>query len=186
MKTAGILVASAAFLTLAAAAQEASSETDAPATPPTPAPGATLNIHDAYVRSANPMTGAAFMVIENAGEQDCTLTAATGEASERIELHTHREVDGMMQMIHVEEGFTVPAGGSRTLERGGDHIMFMGLAGPLAQGDTVALMLDFGACGTLPVEVPVDNMHNLGNGNGGMADHGHGEDEGHGAAAHAH
>ncbi|MRX49418.1 copper chaperone PCu(A)C [Paracoccus sp. S-4012] len=172
MKT-GILAAGAAALALAAAAQEAASDTDTRATQAEPAPDAVLAIHEAYVRSANPMTGAAFMVIENRGAQDCTLTGATGDASERIELHTHREVDGVMQMVHVEEGLTIPAGGSRTLERGGDHIMFMGLAQPLAQGDTVALTLDFGACGTLAVEIPVDNLHNLNNGHGGMAAHGH-------------
>lgn len=114
-------------------------------------------VSDAYARSANPQSGAAFMVITNPGAADCTLIAATGDAAERIELHTHREEGGVMKMMRDEDGFVIPAGGSHALERGGDHVMLMGLAAPLADGDVVPLVLDFGDCGTLAVEVPVDN-----------------------------
>lgn len=114
-------------------------------------------ISDAYARSSNPKTGAAFMVIANPGTADCTLVAAGGDAAERIELHTHREVDGVMTMQRDEDGFVVPAGGTHALERGGDHVMFLGLKAPLVDGGVVPLTLDFGPCGTVAVEVPVDN-----------------------------
>jgi len=62
-----------------------------------------------------------------------------------------------MTMTEVEGGFPVPAGGSHALERGADHVMLMGLKAPLQQGEVLPLMLDFGECGALAVEMPVDN-----------------------------
>lgn len=116
-----------------------------------------LAVRDAYARSANPKAGAVFMVIENRGTTECILTAASTEAAERAELHTHAEEAGVMKMSRIEDGIAVPAGGEHGLVRGGDHVMLMGLQSPLADGDTVALTLDFGDCGTLPVEATVDN-----------------------------
>lgn len=116
-----------------------------------------VTVSDAYARSANPQSGAAFMTIANGGAADCTLIGASGDAAERIELHTHREVDGVMKMERDEDGFTIPAGGTHALSRGGDHVMLLGLTAPLADGDAVPLTLDFGPCGTVAVEVPMDN-----------------------------
>ena len=97
------------------------------------------------------------MVIANPRHQDCTLTGVSGDMAERIELHTHQEVDGVMKMQKIEGGIAIPAGGEHALARGGDHVMLMGLTSPLAQGDRVALTLDFGDCGTQQVEAAVDN-----------------------------
>ena len=109
-----------------------------------------LTIRDAYARSANPRSGAVFMVVENHRDAECRLIGAASDAAEMVELHTHAEVDGVMKMQKVE-------GGQHALARGGDHVMLMGLTAPLADGDTVALTLDFGDCGTRQVEAPVDN-----------------------------
>lgn len=116
-----------------------------------------LKIEDAYARGANPKAGAAFMTIENHRDTDCQLIAATSDIAARVELHTHKEVDGVMKMMQVEEGFSIPAKGSHALARGGDHVMFMGLHAPLKTGDEVSVMLDFGECGSLDVTIPVDN-----------------------------
>ncbi|SNT72875.1 copper chaperone PCu(A)C [Paracoccus seriniphilus] len=116
-----------------------------------------LHIHDAYARSANPVTGAAFMTIENSGDVDCHLQDVSSGIAARTELHTHREEDGVMKMVHVEEGFVVPAGGTLMLARGGDHVMFLGLENSLADGDKVEISLDFGDCGIQTVEAVVDN-----------------------------
>lgn len=119
-----------------------------------------LMVQDAYARSAGPaaQSGAAFMQIENHGDADCTLRAASSDVAKMVELHTHKQnAEGVMQMIKVEEGFTIPAHGSHALARGGDHVMFMGLNRPLDDGDMVKVTLDFGDCGTVETEVPVDN-----------------------------
>ncbi|MFV0386593.1 copper chaperone PCu(A)C [Paracoccus sp. (in: a-proteobacteria)] len=130
----------------------------------------TVAVHDAYARSSNPQAGAAFMMIDNTGDTACQLVAASAEGVAMVELHTHKEVDGVMQMLKVEEGFEIPAGGSHALERGGDHVMLMGLTAPLQDGDVVDLTLDFGDCGTQQLQVPVDNQRKPDA--AGMHDHG--------------
>lgn len=125
----------------------------------TPATAQEIEIHDPYARSASPMakTGAAFMVIRNHGDADDRLIGAASPAAERVELHTHREEDGVMRMIHVEDGFDLPGGdGEIVLERGGRHVMFMGLTAPFAQGDVVPLTLTFETSGEVTLDVPVD------------------------------
>lgn len=114
-------------------------------------------VRDAYVRSANPKTAAAFMVIENHGGTDCRLTGVSSDAAKIVELHTHSEQDGVMKMMKIEGGITIAAGGEHTLARGGDHVMLMGLTQPLAPGDSITLTLDFGDCGTQQVEAALDN-----------------------------
>ncbi|MDJ0825662.1 MAG: copper chaperone PCu(A)C [Rhodobacter sp.] len=122
---------------------------------------AEIKIMDPYARASSPMAkaGAAFMQIMNTSDADDRLIAAASDIAKRVELHTHKDVgDGVMKMIEVEEGFVIPAGGSHALARGGDHVMFMGLAGPLEQGATVSVTLTFEQAGDMVVEIPVDNV----------------------------
>lgn len=139
-------------------------------------------VKDAYARSSGAMaaSGAAFMLIENHTGVDDRLIGATSDVAQRTELHTHREDDmGVMRMIHVEEGFVLPAGGTIEMRRGGHHVMFLGLSDPFEQGAAVTLTLEFETAGDVTVEVPVDlerqPMHGAGHGQG----HG-GQGQGHG------
>lgn len=128
-----------------------------------------LTVTGAYARSTNPKAGAAFMTIENKGSSDCVLSAVSApDLTDRAELHTHREDNGVMSMVPIDS-VTVPAGGTHALERGGDHVMLMALETPLKDGDKVALTLDLGACGTLPVEAVVDNKRPASGHKGGHA-----------------
>lgn len=137
-----------------------------------------MHVEDAYIRSANPMTGAAFMVLENHREVPCTLTAVASDVAERVELHTHEEADGVMRMMRLDGGIEVPAGETALLDRGGDHVMLLGLTRPLADGDEVLLTLDFGDCGTEDVRAVVDNQR-------AGAGHDHaGQAEGHDHSGH--
>ncbi|MDO5658898.1 MAG: copper chaperone PCu(A)C [Paracoccus sp. (in: a-proteobacteria)] len=122
------------------------------------ASGSPIEFGQPYARSSNPQVGAAFMELVNTGDADCTLTEVRADISERVELHTHREdSDGVVRMLPVEEPIIIPAGGSHWLERGADHVMFIGLHKPLEQGETFMAEFDFGDCGTEPVELAVDN-----------------------------
>ncbi|WP_101067758.1 copper chaperone PCu(A)C [Roseovarius salinarum] len=124
-----------------------------------PALAGNIEVKDPYARSAamSAMSGAAFMMIHNTGETDDRLVGAASPVAEKVELHTHKEDDmGVMRMIHVEEGFPLPAGGKIAMKRGGRHVMFMGLKAPFEQGDTVPLTLTFETAGEMSVEVPVD------------------------------
>jgi periplasmic copper chaperone A len=123
-----------------------------------PALGAGIEVQDAYARSASDMatTGAAFMTITNGGAAD-RLIGVASEAAARVELHTHREdADGVMRMIHLEEGLDLPAGGEIVMERGGHHVMFMGLAAPMVQGEMIDLTLTFETAGEIALQIPVD------------------------------
>jgi len=118
-----------------------------------------IDVQDAYAISAGPAapTGAAFMVIHNQGGAPDRLIDVRSDAAARVELHTHREnADGVMQMIHVTEGFDLPADGELLLARGGHHVMLMGLTAPLEQGTVFTMTLVFEEAGEVPVEVTVD------------------------------
>lgn len=124
----------------------------------TPALAQEIHILDTYARAASPMakTGAAFMLIENIGDADDRLIGARSPAAKMVELHTHREQNGVMKMVHVEEGFDLPAGETLVLQRGGNHVMFMGLTEPFDQGKVIPLTLVFEKSGEITVDVPVD------------------------------
>jgi len=129
-----------------------------------PATAQEIQILDTYARSASPMakSGAAFMMIENIGDAPDRLIGARSPAAKKVELHTHLEENGVMKMVHVEEGFALPAGGRLFLQRGGDHVMLMGLTEPFEQGKTIPLTLIFDKSGEITVEVEVDLMRKPG------------------------
>lgn len=137
-----------------------------------------IRIEGAFARSSTMMSqsGAAFMVIHNDGAADDRLVAARADFAARVELHTHVDAGGgVMRMVEVEEGFAIPAGGSHALARGGDHVMFLGLAVPFEQGAHLPLTLVFERAGEMTIELPVE----IGAGQAGQAGHG-----GHGASGH--
>ena len=135
-----------------------------------------LHVHDVYARSMGQMgaSGAIFFMMHNNTATDDRLIAATADVAERVELHTHKEdANGVMQMLEVKEGFPLAAGDMHALERGGDHVMLMGLTRELKDGDTFPLTLTFEQAGQITVEAVVDNARKPGQ---GMMDHsGHGD-----------
>lgn len=121
--------------------------------------GDALTVSDAYARSSGGFakTGAAFLLISNSGPEDDRLIAVRSDAAERVELHTHLiDANGVARMIEVEDGIAIPAGSTQALQRGGDHIMFLGLTAPFEQGQTIAVTLVFEHAGEIAVEIPVD------------------------------
>ena len=137
-----------------------------------------IAVMDPYARSSGMManSGAAFMMIENRTGTDDRLVGASSDVAEKTELHTHKEDEmGVMRMIHVEEGFEIPAGGTLMMARGGHHVMFLGLSEPMEQGDTVTLTLEFEEAGEVTVEVPVDLERQPRHGMGHGAGHGTGQ-----------
>ena len=118
-----------------------------------------IMIHDAYARSAGKMAkaGAAFFMIKNETYWDDRLIDVKSTAAKKVELHTHVDQGGgVMKMVHVEDGFAIPAGGMHMLKRGGDHVMFMGLNSAWEQGDLLPLTLVFEKAGEIDLDVQVD------------------------------
>lgn len=119
-----------------------------------------IQIEQPYARVSSPIakSGAAFMHIMNMGDEDDRLIAVTTDISKMPQLHTHIMIDGVAMMREVQGGFEIPAKGSTILERGGLHIMLMGLTKSLAQDDMVTLTLMFEKAGEITIDVQVDNQ----------------------------
>lgn len=118
---------------------------------------AEITVADAFARSSNPRAGAAFMTIRNPDGPDDRLIDVLSDAAVRVELHTHVMDGDIMRMVEVEEGFALPTGGAIEMERGGAHVMFMGLTAPFDEGETVPLKLVFESGAEVVLDVPVDN-----------------------------
>jgi copper(I)-binding protein len=119
-----------------------------------------IHIADPYVRLLpGAKAGAAFFVIENHATIDDRLIGAAADVAGKAELHTHMmQSDGTAQMLPIEGGIAIPAGGSHALERGADHVMLMMLNARPAEGEAVTLTLTFEQAGEVTVEAPVDNQ----------------------------
>ena len=120
---------------------------------------ADIVIEDAYARSSSPAArvGAAFMVIHNTGDEADRLIDAATDAAAKVELHTHIMNNGIAKMVHVPEGFPVDAHSDLLLQRGGYHVMMMGLTAPFVQGEMVTLTLTFEKAGEMTIMVPIDS-----------------------------
>jgi copper(I)-binding protein len=108
-------------------------------------------LKDAWVKSApNGMT-ALFGTFTNPTARDITVVSGTTPAASKVELHEVVMVDGTMKMRPKTGGFLVPAHGTHELKPGGDHVMMMGLTGPIRAGDTVTATLTLNDGSTLAV-----------------------------------
>ncbi len=132
---------------LSACASTSDTDTEAQASPSSTPPsssapaGCPVQVTDQWVKAADTGMTAAFGHLENATDQDLTITAAASSAATMMELHEVVDKDGEMVMQPVEGGFTVPAQAHLHLEPGGYHLMFMGLTGPIEAGDEVEITL---------------------------------------------
>lgn len=118
-----------------------------------------VHIDGAYARFLpGAKSGAVFMTIENHSTADERLIAVATDVAEKADLHTSTiSADGLAQMPPVDGGIAIPGGESHALERGGDHLMLMGLTRKVAGGDMITLTLTFEHAGVVVLEVPVDN-----------------------------
>lgn len=87
----------------------------------------TVQVTDAWTRQ--PADGqsitAVYATVTNGLSTDITLTGATTNVTETVELHDTTTDDGMMSMAEVPGGFVVPAGDTFAFESGGPHIMLI-------------------------------------------------------------
>ncbi|MFK4729629.1 copper chaperone PCu(A)C [Agromyces mediolanus] len=137
-----------AALALAAAAALALSACAGTAAPAATSAAATeaerLTVTDAWVKAGDEAMSAAFGELENTGEDPITIVSAETELAGRVELHeTVENETGEMVMREKDGGFAIPAGGSLSLEPGGNHLMLMELGGPILAGEEYTFTLTF-------------------------------------------
>jgi copper(I)-binding protein len=105
-------------------------------------------------RPGAPVAGG-FVTIENTGDTDDRLVAASSAVAGHMEVHEMAMVDGVMQMRELAGGLPIPAGETVLLMPGGYHVMLMELKAPLVEGETVDVTLTFETAGevTIPLKV---------------------------------
>jgi copper(I)-binding protein len=118
-----------------------------------------VNIVDPYARATPPNVpnSAIFLTLENHKMEQRTLTSASSDVADNVELHNHTMVEGMMKMRQVEN-IKVEAHKSTVLKPGGLHIMLFGLKKQLVEGETIPLTLTFANGETQSLTVPVKKV----------------------------
>ena len=112
---------------------------------------ANLELAHSWIKQPIPgmqMTGG-FITITNNGANDEQFIAVHSDIANKVELHTMVMVDGVMKMRAVENGWSIPAGETKALKPGSDHIMFIGLQQHIKEGDTITLQLEFKHAGKI-------------------------------------
>jgi copper(I)-binding protein len=103
----------------------------------------------------------------NTGKEADRLVAVSTTAAGKSEIHEMSMNDGVMKMRPVEGGIEIPAGQTVELKQGGLHLMFMQVAKPFAEGDTVTVTLEFEKAGKIEIVLPVKTAAD------GQAEHKH-------------
>ncbi|MBC3185434.1 copper chaperone PCu(A)C [Corynebacterium sp. zg-331] len=138
-----------------------------------------VRLDDAVIKAKgedNDMTSI-FGTLVNDTDKDVTVesfTTSLGEAHYQL----HEVVDGVMR--EKSGGFAIPAHGTHELRPGGDHMMVMGYAHPVAAGDEITVTLNLGDGSETELDpIPVRSIgageENYGDLEGSQDGHEHGD-----------
>lgn len=100
-------------------------------------------------------TGAAYMLIANAGGESDYLIGGQTDVADVVEIHEIVNTSGVMEMRPLSDGLEIPAGGEAILEPGGYHVMLIGLTTSLSADSSFELTLEFAEAGEVTVPVLV-------------------------------
>lgn len=116
-----------------------------------------LTISGGFTRATlpNAPVGGGYLTITNNGDEADRLIAAASPFSPDVQIHEMAVVDDIMEMREIEGGLEIPAGETVSLAPGGLHLMFMHLAEPFVEGETVPVTLTFEEAGEVEIELTV-------------------------------
>lgn len=112
---------------------------------------------------------AGYMTITNQGDTPERLVGGSAAFAERVGIHKMSMDNDVMRMRPLPEGLEIPPGATVELKPGGYHLMFIGLAEPLAEGERRRATLVFDEAGEIEVELTVEGMGEM----KGHGSHGH-------------
>lgn len=116
-----------------------------------------LTLADGWAKAVKTGMTAAFGVIKNPTSKAITVVGAASPLSAVVQLHevvsVDGSVDGSMVMQEKAGGFTIPAGGSITLQPGGNHLMLMRVRKAIKAGSMVPVTLITADGGLLTIKV---------------------------------
>jgi copper(I)-binding protein len=102
--------------------------------------------------------GAGYMTITNKGSAPDRLVGGASEVASDFEIHEMRMDNGVMRMRQITNGLEIKPGQSVELKPGGNHVMFLGLKQPLAQGEHVKATLAFEKAGKVDIDFTVESI----------------------------
>jgi periplasmic copper chaperone A len=106
--------------------------------------------------AASAKAAGGYMAIVNTGAEPDRLIGVESDLAAKSMLHESKvDASGLGTMEHVE-ALEIPPGQTVNLEHGGYHIMFMGLKGPLTEGEMHKAVLVFERAGRVEIEFQVD------------------------------
>lgn len=125
----------------------------------TQASAASLEVKDAYARAmpAGQPNSAAFMQLDNTTNEARALISAQSSVAGVVELHTHVQEAGVMQMRKIDQ-IEIPASASTQLAPGGLHIMLINLQQELSEGSEIDLQLTLDNGEVLDLQIPVKKI----------------------------
>ncbi|RCS24925.1 DUF1775 domain-containing protein [Phyllobacterium salinisoli] len=128
-----------------------------------------VEITGAFVRAMVPgaKVGGGYVKLDNEGGEADRLVAASSPAAKRVEIHEMTMENDVMKMRALQDGVKLPAGETVELKPGGMHLMFMDVAKPFREGDSVPVTLEFEKAGK------VDVMFNVGGAAASSMEHQH-------------
>ncbi len=118
-----------------------------------------LAVNDPWARPTPDSAGVAafYAVVDNASSEDDVLVSASSSRCVTALVHASVVSDGVMSMAEAtRDQRSVDAGGELDLEPGGLHVMCLGMAGPLVEGEEIDLTLGFERAGAVSVTVAVE------------------------------
>ena len=103
---------------------------------------AEVHLSSAWIRALPPTqpVTAAYLNVMNHGDLAVTVSGASIEGAGRVEMHTSREVDGLVRMEQMTT-LTIAPGETLALEPGGAHLMLFDLEAMPKTGDSRRLCL---------------------------------------------
>jgi periplasmic copper chaperone A len=121
-----------------------------------------ISVSEAFVRptaSAN-MSSAAYLTLKNSGLKADKLIKVESDMVSNIQIHdTKIDKNGVMLMLPIENGLTIPAQQAIVFKPRGLHIMLMGVKEPLNKGQSIPLTFIFEKLGSKTIHVSVgDNF----------------------------
>lgn len=133
-----------------------------------------LKISAAWTRATpkGASVGGGYMKITNSGSAPDRLVGGATDISDRLEVHEMSMENGVMKMRPLVKGIEIKPGQTVEFKPGGNHVMFLGLKQPLAQGEPIKATLVFEKAGKVDVTFAVEGI-GAQTGGGMKMDHGH-------------
>ena len=134
-----------------------------------------LMIKDPIIRATTPSAGATagYLMIHNHTKTDDRLIAVEAHFARKSEIHEMKMVGDVMKMRPIEGGILIPAGGMALLERGGNHLMFMGLNEQIKMDQPYEFTLIFEQAGKVKVTADTISLSGKASSKSDHSDHNH-------------